>query len=190
MAQGCFWNVSVIVGRISQRDRINSLGSKRFATDTNQSLTNFYSLDSWPSESNGTRYKGKKKVSIMDPLQKSDILSPTTQHVLWDIPHGDTHHHPGKLSLCKGMPVMIKHNIATECGVTNGAEAIVMGWKDSYITEDKKKLDVLFVKLVNPATPIQLDGLPENVVPILHASDNITCLMPSDMEVKIRRDQV
>jgi len=31
------------------------------------------------------------------------------------------------LTLCKGMPVMIKRNEATECCVTNGAEAIVVG---------------------------------------------------------------
>jgi len=38
-----------------------------------------------------------------------------------------------ELSLCVGMPVMIKCNEATECCVTNGAEATVIGWKAHYI---------------------------------------------------------
>ena len=44
------------------------------------------------------------------------------------------------------MPVMIKYNEATECGVTNGAEATVVDWISSAIEgTDKEALDILFV---------------------------------------------
>jgi len=45
---------------------------------------------------------------------------------------------------------MIKYNEATECCVTNGAEAVVVGWKSHLIAEGRETLDTLFVKLVNP----------------------------------------
>ena len=51
------------------------------------------------------------------------------QEVLWSLPYACTENMPGILNICIGMPVMIKKNIATECGVTNGAEAKVVGWK-------------------------------------------------------------
>jgi len=54
---------------------------------------------------------------------------------------------------------MIKRNEATECCVTNGAEAIVVGW-NSHMILLKTVLDTLFVRLQNPPTNIQLDDLP------------------------------
>jgi len=74
---------------------------------------------------------------------------------------------------------MIKHNEATECCVTNGAEATVVGRKAHYITANKLALDTLFVKLTNPPNTVQLDGLPENVVPVSKqpSQSNVTCQM-------------
>ena len=48
-----------------------------------------------------------------------------------------TDNRPGKLSICIGMPVMIKYNEATECCVTNGTEAEVVGWTSRPIDESK-----------------------------------------------------
>ena len=73
------------------------------------------------------------------------------------------------------MPVMIKNNEATECGVTNGAEAIVVGWKSRNIDTERQFLEVLFVKLTSAAVPIKLDGLPENVVPIAYQTISTPC---------------
>ena len=42
-----FRNVSIITAWNSQKDRINELGSVRFATETNQHLIVFYSIDKW-----------------------------------------------------------------------------------------------------------------------------------------------
>jgi hypothetical protein len=40
-----FRNVPIICGIHSQKDQINILGCGRFASDTGQKLTNFYSID-------------------------------------------------------------------------------------------------------------------------------------------------
>ncbi|KIJ96961.1 hypothetical protein K443DRAFT_75495, partial [Laccaria amethystina LaAM-08-1] len=45
LADKRFRNVSIITALNSQKDRINELGSARFATDTGQTLTDFYSVD-------------------------------------------------------------------------------------------------------------------------------------------------
>ncbi|KZS86446.1 hypothetical protein SISNIDRAFT_420894, partial [Sistotremastrum niveocremeum HHB9708] len=91
------------------------------------------------------------------------------------------------------MPVMIKNNVAVECGVTNGAEALVVGWKaNEHVLEDYKfsVLDVVFVRLKNPVKSIQLGGLPENVVPIYRRKVTIKCMLQNDNEMPISRTQV
>jgi len=88
------------------------------------------------------------------------------------------------------MPVMIKHNEATECCVTNGAEATVVGRKAHYITANKLALDTLFVKLINPPNTVQLDGLPENVVPLSKQTISIKCDMPNDDAMCVSGEQV
>src|ERR1700723_4767675 len=40
-----FRNVSIITALNAQKDRINELGSVRFAAETGQTLTDFYSID-------------------------------------------------------------------------------------------------------------------------------------------------
>ncbi|KAF8577631.1 hypothetical protein K439DRAFT_1309847, partial [Ramaria rubella] len=95
-----------------------------------------------------------------------------------------------KFSICHGMPVLVKHNIATPCCVTNGAEGTVVGWKCSRLTKDKRVLDVLFIKLKNPPVPIHLDGLPLNVVPIGWAAQDIICHLPNDDTLTITSQQV
>ena len=88
------------------------------------------------------------------------------------------------------MPVMIKVNEATECCVTNGAEAVVVGWTSHEITQEKQALDTLFVKLTAAPIPLQLDGLPENVVPLTHLNRKVKCKLPNGMLLEVNRDQV
>jgi len=78
--------------------------------------------------------------------------------------------------------MVFKRNEATECCVTNGAEAIVVGWNSHVITGNKQVLDTLFVKLKNPPTDIQLDDLPLNVVDLHNCRSHqsvYTCLSRS-----------
>ena len=93
-------------------------------------------------------------------------MSPSLQKALWNLPHGSTEHIPGKLSVCIGMPVMLRHNEATECCVTKGAEGTVAGWQASMGSHRKPMLDTLFVRLSNPPKTVNIQGLPPNVVPI------------------------
>ena len=65
-----------------------------------------------------------------------------------------TENEVGKLTLYLGMPVMIKFNEATECGVTNGAEATVVGWKSKALPNNKDSLEILFVQLSSPPIDI------------------------------------
>lgn len=126
----------------------------------------------------------------MDPSRKSNCIGPVLQQILWNLPTGCTKHHPGKLSLRVGMPVMIKKNKATECSVTNGAEGIVVGWTTRPIDAEHTVLDILFVQLTSPPKPLQLEGLPLNVVPIEHETINVACNLPDRQVLNISRDQV
>ncbi|KAI0069492.1 hypothetical protein K474DRAFT_1559656, partial [Panus rudis PR-1116 ss-1] len=67
---------------------------------------------------------------------------------------------------------------------------IVMGWKTRPLSNERDALDTVFVKLTAAPKPIQLDGLPENVVPIVHHTQDIQCKMPNDKTITISRDQV
>ncbi|KAI0323674.1 hypothetical protein GY45DRAFT_1349728 [Cubamyces sp. BRFM 1775] len=141
---------------------INELGCERFAAETRQPLTTFYSVD---------------KLSADVDYNAAKMQHKNLSHTLTD-------HLPGKLTLCIGMPVMIKTNEATECCVTNGAEGVVVGWKSKPISEDKETLETLFVKLTAAPTIVQLEGLPENV------SRKIRCKMPNGNFLSISHDQV
>ena len=55
------------------------------------------------------------------------------------------------------------------CVWTNGAEGVVVGWKCHIGIDDKLVLDVVFVRLTCAPKPVQLTGLPVNVVPISRA---------------------
>ncbi|KAF8574735.1 hypothetical protein K439DRAFT_1649720 [Ramaria rubella] len=72
------------------------------------------------------------------------------------------------------MPVLVKHNIATPCCVTNGAEGTV----------------IFYFKLKNPPVPINLDGLPMNVVPIGRTTQDVICRLPNDDTLTVTRQQV
>ena len=117
-----FRNASIITAKNAQKDEINRLGCQKFAQETGQDLVHFYSDDSLKSVDNAQKpikkRKGKKKVT-----QLNDRI----QQMLWNLPHSSADKPvPGKLSLCIGLPVMIKSNVATELCITNGQEGTVV----------------------------------------------------------------
>lgn len=181
-----FRNVSIITALNAYRDKINIIGCDRFAQEHDEEIHTFYSVDKWTSRKSSK----KTRQQPVDPLRVSDNLPPILQERLWELPPANTEHRPGKLMLCLGLPILIKYNEATECGVTNGAEAIVVGWKSKPISENRKGLEVVFAMLTSPPNPIKLDGLPENVVPIMAQTQAITCQMRYDKEYRISRGQV
>jgi hypothetical protein len=125
LAEKLFRNVSIITALNSQRDKINQLGSQQFAAENNQKLVDFYSIDhigQSPDPANKKK-KGRRKKSAM-----SHQINPWLQNIIWNLPHSFTEHLSGKLSLCIGMPVMIKNNDATELCITKGQEGFVAGW--------------------------------------------------------------
>ena len=93
---------------------------------------------------------------------------------------------PRILNICIGIPVMIKKNIAIECGITNRAEAKVVGWKTKPLTGTQHlMLDTLFVESTSLPRSIQLEELLSNVIPITQQSCDISCSMPNRKLVKI-----
>jgi hypothetical protein len=175
--------VSIITAKNAQKDEINKLGCQLFAQHTGQKLVDFYSEDTLkPSECIEKRRKAKKRLTK---------LSIAHQKILWDLPHSTADKPvPGKLSICMGLPVMIKCNIATELCITNGQEATVVGWQSTVGQYNQQMLDVLFVKLKAPPRSVQIDGLSENVVPLTRSTVFITCKLPDGSTVSISRSQV
>jgi hypothetical protein len=97
----------------------------------------------------------------------SSIMNKKTQEMLWNLAHSETNHVHGKLSLCIGMPIMICNNDATELCITKGQEGFVIGWQSEKGPSDQLVLDTFFIKLDKPVKTIKLNGLPENVVPLV-----------------------
>ncbi|KAG6834237.1 hypothetical protein H0H93_011007, partial [Arthromyces matolae] len=88
------------------------------------------------------------------------------------------------------LPVIIKNNVATELGITNGQEATVFGWKEGVGNFGQRIIETLFVNLVNPPTDVQFEGLPKNVVPLSRTSVNVQCQLPDDKTLHVMRSQV
>ena len=181
-----FRDIAIITAKNAQKDEINKIGCLRFAEETNQRVTTFYSDDSLHGvhdEKEGKkRSKGKRSLAnINEKLQK----------LLWEMPHSSADKQiPGKLTLCIGLPVMIKCNVATELCITNGQEATVVGWQSKLGSRGQLMIDTLFLELKNPPSSIQIDGLRENVIPMTCSSNTITCSLPDDTKVTISRTQV
>jgi hypothetical protein len=108
LAEKNFRNVSIITAWNSQKDRINELGSVRFAKETNQHLIDFYSIDKWVIyEDIPEKVTGHKRRKRVKATASSTNITQADQEKLWELPHHATQHFPGKLSLCIGMPVML-----------------------------------------------------------------------------------
>ena len=187
-----FRDVSVITTLNLPKDVINELGSQRFAAESGQEVVDFYSEDTVSSSdrdnqengSNRKRNTRKRKVRIPS-------LSPALQQIVWDLPpSSNTKNILGKLSLCWGLPVIIRLDSATELCITKGQEGIVYDWQATTGSRGQCVLDTLFVKLISPPQTVQFDNLPENVVPLTRTTTNTQCLLPNDLIVSISRSQV
>ena len=178
--------MSVITALNVHKDEINHLGSIRFAKETGQSLTHFFSEDSVSVRADTKRRQAYKRSEV-----KVTSISDAIQELLWNQPHSaNTKIIPGKLSICLGMPVIIRHNAATELCITKGQEGVIHGWQSSIGSRNQRVLDVLFVKLLNPPQTIKLDGLEENVVPLTPSSVGTVCFLPDDSSIRLSRKQV
>ena len=187
IASSKFRDVSIITALNVHKDEINYLGSTRYAQETSQELTHFYSEDTLSSGG----AERPKKISTKSPKNKTVIITDSLQNTLWNQPPSSTDKGiPGKLSLCIGMPVIIRTNTATELCITRGQEATVYSWQSTTGSKGQKMLDTLFVKLQNPPQAIQFDGLPANVVPLTRSTVSVKCALPNDESLTISRNQV
>ncbi|KAJ3925489.1 MAG: hypothetical protein NXY57DRAFT_907015 [Lentinula lateritia] len=143
-------DAAIIVGENKYKDEINRLGCLRFAADTKQKLTNFYSDDLVSGNTDqGAPAKSKNKKRSMSSISKD------LQQHLWELPTcAHEYHAPPVLSLCIGLPIIIRHNIATELSITKGQRGTVYAWHESTGAFGQCTLDVLFVLLDEPPTPI------------------------------------
>ena len=186
-----FRNVSIITCLNSLKDEINCLGALRFAQESNQNLVDFFSVDTLPSE-DVKENRGRKRPFRRKPrkeLTENGKIKPNVQQILWDQPPcANTKLIAGKLSLCVGMPVMIRNNIATELCMTKGQEGFVYGWQSRTIN-GVNTLDTLFIQLHDPPMPVNIEGLPLNVVPLAKNSVTTTCNLPDDSSLDISRSQ-
>jgi hypothetical protein len=151
----------------------------RYAHDTGQELINFYSADRPYIKHSPSRDTVQNR-SLTEQQQKS----------LWILYPDMTEHHPGRLPLCVGMPVMIKRNQATECRITNGAEGVIAGWEQGAGAFGQPKLNALFVRLAQPSSETSFEGLPPDVVPVAPQELKISCKLPDDREYDILRTQI
>jgi hypothetical protein len=187
LTSSAFRDVSIITALNVYKNEINHLGSIRFASETSQQLVEFFSEDTVTSSdtSKTTRFKSTRGkcqvVALTDPVQKT----------LWDqSPSCNDKCIAGKLSLCVGMPVIIRNNAATELCITRGQEGFVYSWQSTVGSKGQKMLDTLFVQLHNPPQPVQFEGLPINVVPLTRSAVTVKCFLPNDNLITVTQNQV
>jgi hypothetical protein len=185
-----FRGVSIITAFNTQKDKINELGTAKFAKEHGQALTTFYSDDSVAGNVGNSQRK-PKDVRKRNTVKARVIIPEHCQQQLWDAhPCFAGAHIPGKLNICLGLPVMIKNNNVTELCITKGQEGKVVGWQEAVGNRDQKVLDTLFVELISPPKTVQIRDLPNNVVALPQASKKIWCTLPDDRTMQISREQV
>ncbi|KAF5317458.1 hypothetical protein D9758_018660 [Tetrapyrgos nigripes] len=185
-----FRDLPIITALNNHKDQINQTGTERFAIESGQKLLDFYSEDTiLPvkeiQETEGG--KTRKETNLLRIKGMTDSL----QRILWgQTPSTSDSMVAPKLSLCYGMPIMIRTNLATEICITKGQEGTVYGWTSSVGSRKQRMLDTLFVKLTNPPNKVRIPGLPLNVVPITRSLVSTYCSLPDDRKVYISRSQV
>ncbi|PBK59128.1 hypothetical protein ARMSODRAFT_899687, partial [Armillaria solidipes] len=185
ISQPEYRNVSIITAWNSHKDEINRLGCERFAIETGQTLTCFYSEDF------ATEMRQEKQDRKARGLHRSTGITDELQQTLWDLPpNANDGQCAGTLRLCTGMPVMIRNNYATELCMTKGQEGVVHSWQAVKGSRGQQMLDVLFIELLNPPTEVQLVGLPKNVVPLERKPVTVNCKLPNDKVISLSRSQV
>jgi hypothetical protein len=183
--------VSIITAWNAHKDKLNEIGSLRFAKETGQTLVDFYSSDSLSHGDIDKKIKrGRAPSARALKILSANKITSKLQEELWNLPPGATGHVAGKLSLCIGLPVMIRRNDATELCITKGQEGYVAGWQSKLGPKNQRMLDTLFVRLANPPATVKIDGLPENVVPLTAMSQTVPCFLADDTVIDINRSQV
>ncbi|KAF6747328.1 hypothetical protein DFP72DRAFT_821903, partial [Ephemerocybe angulata] len=167
---------------------INTTNSARFAAENGQVLEDFYSFDKL-SSGEPKRLDPKR---VRRVYSKAKSLTKAMQVDLWNQPPCTSEQIPGKLSLCIGMPVLIRYNEATELCITRGQEARIVGWSAMKYPKwpGRKYLDVLYVELVNPPHAVNLPHLPKNVVPLTRNSESVEAQLSNDEYVRLSRSQI
>jgi hypothetical protein len=69
-----FRNVSVIISFNASQDKLSERGADRFAKETGQTLSYFYSVDKYSSASSSTHISRKSQKSHIDPMRNTDWL--------------------------------------------------------------------------------------------------------------------
>ncbi|KAF5330095.1 hypothetical protein D9758_018667 [Tetrapyrgos nigripes] len=161
-----FRNTSIILTYNKHKDVANELGSKRFAAETGQVLTPFFSddeevvFDEPPTKTRDRKRKRRKATKHQ--------IDEHVQQLLWkQAPSTNNMQIPSTLHLCK-----------------------VHGWQARKGKRGQLVLDVLYVKLEKAPTNIQFKDLPLNVVPITPNTRRINCKLPDDRIIQISRTQV
>ncbi|KAF6745134.1 hypothetical protein DFP72DRAFT_771740, partial [Ephemerocybe angulata] len=184
-----FRNVSIITSRNSYKDRYNELGCESFAKGRGETLHTFHSVDFMANNKDETADKkrlGKRKATKVG-------LPESLQRLLWTQEPHTSDHIPAVLKLCKGMPVMLRNNDATELCITKGQEGLVVGWDSRPGKYNTQTLETVYVKLLDPPKSVSLPGLDKNVVPITKSKTEISCDMPDGKPkggLAIERQQV
>ena len=191
IAQPKYRHQSIITSWNDKKDEINRLGVHKFSRDTGQELHTFYSSDEPTMSRAETQPKNKRKSKRSDKRFKIRHISPAMREALWSLPPNCNNELiPGTLSICLGLPVMIRRNEATELCMTRGQEGTVAGWQESIGAHGKPILDVLFVRLTNPPKSVKFNGLPENVVPLTASASAIDIKFDSGWSTAITRHQI
>ena len=88
------------------------------------------------------------------------------------------------------MSVLLNRNDTTELNVISGAEATIRSQKSSTLADGWPILDVIFVELKNPPTPMKLRGLPLDTVPICRAKQSLYVGFSNKHLLGVNRDQI
>jgi len=88
------------------------------------------------------------------------------------------------------LTVMIHNNDATELCITKGQEGHIVGWKSGTGSRGQAVLDTFFVKLDHPTKTINIEGLPENVVPLMKIIKSVKCKFPNGVSIPVCQTQV
>ncbi|PSR87074.1 hypothetical protein PHLCEN_2v5260, partial [Hermanssonia centrifuga] len=186
-----FRHVSIVTAWNTHRDAINEVASEIFATETGQTLHHFYSQDklSIKCHADSLRELLRDAESDLQLLTKG-VIPPKLQEYFWSLPPSNTGNLAGVLSLCLGMPVLLKHNEATELCATNGAEGHVVAWDSQRSSNGKDVLRTVFVRLHQPPRDMQIRDLPINVIPVPSTSKTVLCTLWSGRKERVKRTQV
>ena len=74
--------------------------------------------------------------------------------------------------------------------IMKGQEGVMYAWQSHKRPNNKDMIDTLFVELANLPTPVKMDGLPQNVIPLTRTAVITNCKFMDDTSLTISRSQV